>query len=290
MEKAAKTEEIVNHPAILSKQKLGSGTRKSRNWLQPQAAIPHRLYVGISISSIVLLFAVWSLLTYTGMVDPLFLPTPVEIVHSGITLFTEYGFINDIGITIYRVLAGFLIAVVIGLPLGILMGTFKVVEAFFEPMISAIRYMPASAFIPLFILWIGVGELEKITIIFVGSFFSLVLMVAVEVGNVRRELLEAAYTLGRSKLGVLRSVILPASLPGIMEILRLILGWAWSYIIVAELVASASGIGSLILESQRMLKTGNIIFGIATIGVLGLLSDIILKICIKKAFPWHYGR
>ncbi|MED4205560.1 ABC transporter permease [Neobacillus mesonae] len=290
MEKAAKNEEIVNQSVLISHQKSKNRTKSGKKWLQPQASIPHRLYVGISIASVVLLLAVWSLLTFTGMVDPLFLPTPVDIVHSGITLFTDYGFINDIGITIYRVLAGFLIAVVIGLPLGILMGTFKVVEAFFEPIISAIRYMPASAFIPLFILWIGVGELEKITIIFVGSFFSLVLMVAVEVGNVRRELLEAAYTLGRTRIGVLRSVILPASLPGIMEILRLILGWAWSYIIVAELVASASGIGSLILESQRMLKTGNIIFGIVTIGVLGLLSDLILKVCIRKAFPWHYGR
>lgn len=288
MERAAKNKEILNQSTILPSEQ--NGTRQSRKWLQPQAAIPQKLYVAISLSSIILLFIVWSLLTYTGMVDPLFLPTPTQIIQSGVTLFTEQGFINDIWITIYRVLAGFLIAVLIGLPLGIFMGTFKVVEAFFEPIISAIRYMPASAFIPLFILWIGVGELEKITIIFVGTFFSLVLMVAVEVGNVRRELLEAAYTLGRSKFGVLRSVILPASLPGIMEIIRLILGWAWSYIIVAELVASASGIGSLILESQRMLKTGNIIFGIVTIGVLGLLSDLILKIAIRKAFPWHYGR
>ncbi|OIK17159.1 hypothetical protein BIV60_01075 [Bacillus sp. MUM 116] len=267
-----------------------NGAHKNRKWLQPQANIPYKLYLGVSVSSIVLLFVIWSLLTYGGMVDPLFLPTPTQIINSGITLFTEYGFINDIGITIYRVLAGFMIAVLVGLPLGILMGTFKVVEAFFEPVISSIRYMPASAFIPLFILWIGVGELEKITIIFVGTFFSLVLMTAVEVANVRRELLEAAYTLGRTRFGVLRSVILPASIPGIMEIIRLILGWAWSYIIVAELVASSSGIGSLILESQRMLKTGNIIFGILTIGLLGLLSDLILKVAIRKMFPWHYGR
>ncbi|OCA82167.1 hypothetical protein A8F95_15295 [Bacillus wudalianchiensis] len=258
--------------------------------MQPQENIPHKLYLTVSVSSVVLLFAVWSLLTYSGLVDPLFLPTPTEIIYSGMVLFTEFGFIHDITITVYRVLAGFSIAVIIGLPLGILMGTFKVVEAFFEPTISAIRYMPASAFIPLFILWIGVGELEKITIIFVGTFFSLVLMTAVEVANVRRELLEAAYTLGRSNFSVLLSVILPASIPGIMEIIRLILGWAWSYIIVAELVASSSGIGSLILESQRMLKTGNIIFGILTIGVLGLLSDLILKVSIRKMFPWHYGR
>ncbi|WP_077247444.1 ABC transporter permease [Pseudobacillus wudalianchiensis] len=289
MEKLVKNEEAVEQAPILP---VHNKNKKNRNkkWLQPQENIPHKLYLTVSVSSVVLLFAVWSLLTYSGLVDPLFLPTPTEIIYSGMVLFTEFGFIHDITITVYRVLAGFSIAVIIGLPLGILMGTFKVVEAFFEPTISAIRYMPASAFIPLFILWIGVGELEKITIIFVGTFFSLVLMTAVEVANVRRELLEAAYTLGRSNFSVLLSVILPASIPGIMEIIRLILGWAWSYIIVAELVASSSGIGSLILESQRMLKTGNIIFGILTIGVLGLLSDLILKVSIRKMFPWHYGR
>ncbi|WP_232489977.1 ABC transporter permease subunit [Neobacillus cucumis] len=290
MEKVVKNKELVKKSSTVPFQNERNGTPRNRKWLQPQANIPYKLYLGISISSIVLLFAIWSFLTYGGLVDPLFLPTPTQIIDSGIILFTEYGFINDIAITIYRVLAGFIVAVLVGLPLGILMGTFKVVEAFFEPAISSIRYMPASAFIPLFILWIGVGELEKITIIFVGTFFSLVLMTAVEVANVRRELLEAAYTLGRTRFGVLRSVILPASIPGIMEIIRLILGWAWSYIIVAELVASSSGIGSLILESQRMLKTGNIIFGILTIGLLGLLSDLILKVAIRKMFPWHYGR
>ncbi|MFD0827767.1 ABC transporter permease [Neobacillus sp. M.A.Huq-85] len=290
MEKVVKNEEVVKQPPKIPFKAERNGAHKNRKWLQPQANIPYKLYLGVSVSSIALLFVIWSLLTYGGMVDPLFLPTPTQIINSGVTLFTEYNFINDIGITIYRVLAGFMIAVLVGLPLGILMGTFKVVEAFFEPVISSIRYMPASAFIPLFILWIGVGELEKITIIFVGTFFSLVLMTAVEVANVRRELLEAAYTLGRTRFGVLRSVILPASIPGIMEIIRLILGWAWSYIIVAELVASSSGIGSLILESQRMLKTGNIIFGILTIGLLGLLSDLILKVAIRKMFPWHYGR
>lgn len=289
MEKMVKTEEAADQTAILSVQNKSRPMSKKK-WLQPQESIPYKWYLAISISSIVLLLAGWSLLTYSGLVDPLFLPTPTEVIHSGIVLFTEFGFINDVAVTIYRVFAGFLIAVIIGLPLGIMMGSFKAVEAFFEPVISAIRYMPASAFIPLFILWIGVGELEKITIIFVGTFFSLVLMTAVEVANVRRELLEAAYTLGRTNFGVLRSVILPASIPGIMEIIRLILGWAWSYIIVAELVASSSGIGSLILESQRMLNTGNIIFGILTIGGLGLISDLVLKVSIRKMFPWHYGR
>src|SRR5699024_1417913 len=176
-------------------------------------------------------------------------------------LFTEFDFLSDVMATVYRVFGGFFIAAIIAVPLGLLMGTFKPVEAFVEPMTSFLRYMPASAFIPLFILWLGIGDVEKIAIIFVGGFFSLLLMGAVAVRSVRRELLEAAYTLGASRMAVLRRVILPAALPRIYDVLLLILGWAWTYIIVAELVAADSGIGHMILQSQRMLKTGNIKIG-----------------------------
>ncbi len=265
-------------------------TSRRRRWLEPQGSIHPRLYLSLTLSSFVLLLAVWSLLTYGGVVDKLFLPSPSKIIDSGISLFRDFDFIQDIFATIYRVLVGFVLAFAVGSVLGVLIGTYKAVEAFFEPMISFVRYMPVSAFIPLFILWIGVGDVEKISVIFFGSLFSIVLMTAVEVGGVRRELLEASYTLGSSPFGVLRSVILPASMPGMMEIARLVLGWAWTYIIVAELVAASTGIGHVIIESQRMLRTSNIIFGILTIGVLGLITDLILKWAIRKMFPWNYGR
>ena len=257
-------------------------------YFQPQKSISKSLYITLTVSSFIILLGLWSLLTYTKMVDPLFLPTPTSIITSGITLFTQFNFTNDIVVTMYRVLVGFGLALLIGVPLGIFMGTYKVVEGFFEPMVSFVRYMPVSAFIPLFILWIGVGEMEKIAVIFFGSVFSIILMVAVEVSGTRRELLEAAYTLGTSNFGVLKSVILPASMPGILDSIRLVLGWAWSYIIVAELIATQSGIGSVIIESQRMFQIGNIIFGILTIGILGLISDFILKKIGKKMFSWNY--
>ena len=257
-------------------------------YFQPQKSISKSLYITLTVSSFIILLGLWSLLTYTKMVDPLFLPTPTSIITSGITLFTQFNFTNDIVVTMYRVLLGFGLALLIGVPLGIFMGTYKVVEGFFEPMVSFVRYMPVSAFIPLFILWIGVGEMEKIAVIFFGSVFSIILMVAVEVSGTRRELLEAAYTLGTSNFGVLKSVILPASMPGILDSIRLVLGWAWSYIIVAELIATQSGIGSVIIESQRMFQIGNIIFGILTIGILGLISDFILKKIGKKMFSWNY--
>ncbi|MFJ7747485.1 ABC transporter permease [Peribacillus sp. NPDC097295] len=277
---------VILEESVKTKKKK----KKRLRYFEPQKPIPKSLYFKLTMSSFILLLGIWSLLTYTNIVDALFLPTPTSIITSGITLFTQFNFINDIFVTFSRVLVGFGLALLIGVPLGIFVGSYKVVEAFFEPIISFVRYMPVSAFIPLFILWIGVGELEKISVIFFGSIFSIVLMVAVEVSGVRRELLEAAYTLGSSNIGVLRSVILPASMPGILDAIRLVLGWAWSYIIVAELIATASGIGSVIIESQRMFRIGNIIFGILTIGMLGLLSDLILKFFGKKMFSWNYGR
>jgi len=184
------------------------------------------------------------------------------------------------------VMVGFIVAATIGIPLGLLMGTFQVAEALTEPLVGFIRYMPASAFIPLFILWLGIDDVEKIAIIFVGSFFQLVLMVAVVAKNVHTDLLETAYTLGAKRFQVVRKVLLPASLPGILDTLRIIVGWAWTYIIVAELVASASGIGYMIISAQRMLRTGSIIFGILTIGMMGLVTDYFFKWLYRKLFPW----
>jgi len=260
--------------------------RKLENLLTPREPISKGLYIILALSSFGFFLLVWSILTYGRLVDPLFLPSPGRVFQAGVDLFVELGFTTDILNSVYRVMMGFVIAAIIGVPIGLIMGTFKVAEAFTEPMVGFIRYMPASAFIPLFILWLGIGDVEKIAIIFVGSFFQLVLMVAVVAKNVHKDLLETAYTLGAKRFQVIRKVLLPASLPGIVDTLRIIVGWAWTYIIVAELVASASGIGYMIISSQRMLRTGNIIFGILTIGMLGLITDFFAKWLYNKLFPW----
>ncbi|MBP1699646.1 MAG: ssuC 14 [Deltaproteobacteria bacterium] len=260
--------------------------RKLENLLSPREPISKGLYVILALSSFGFFLILWSILTYGRFVDPLFLPSPGRVFKAGVDLFMELGFTTDILSSVYRVMVGFVIAAIIGVPIGLIMGTFKVAEAFTEPVVGFIRYMPASAFIPLFILWLGIGDVEKIAIIFVGSFFQLVLMVAVVAKNVHKDLLETAYTLGAKRFQVIRRVLLPASLPGIVDTLRIIVGWAWTYIIVAELVASASGIGYMIISSQRMLRTGNIIFGILTIGMLGLITDFFAKWLYNKLFPW----
>jgi NitT/TauT family transport system permease protein len=260
--------------------------RKLENLLSPREPIPKGLYFILALSSFAFFLILWSVLTYGRFVDPLFLPSPGRVFQAGVDLFLELEFTTDILNSVYRVMMGFIIAALIGVPIGLIMGTFKVAEAFTEPVVGFVRYMPASAFIPLFILWLGIGDIEKIAIIFVGSFFQLVLMVAVVAKNVHKDMLETAYTLGAKRFQVIRKVLLPASLPGIVDTLRIIVGWAWTYIIVAELVASASGIGYMIISSQRMLRTGNIIFGILTIGMLGLLTDFFSKWLYNKLFPW----
>ena len=242
--------------------------------------------VALGLAFFVLFFAAWAAATVGGYVSPTFLADPLTMVREGVNLMVQHGFIKDIGITIWRVFGGFLLAAAIGIPLGMMMGAYKPVEAFFEPFISFSRYLPASAFIPLLILWAGTGEAQKLLVIFVGSFFQIVLMVAVAVGNTRRDLVEAAYTLGASDRGIVTRVLFPAAAPEIAEISRLVLGWAWTYVIVAELIGASSGIGHMIMDSQALLNTGQIIFGIVVIGVIGLISDFLFKALNRRLFPW----
>ncbi|HSV54761.1 MAG TPA: ABC transporter permease [Burkholderiaceae bacterium] len=251
--------------------------------LEPVAANT-RWLLGLGFFALFVL--VWAIFTLGGFVSPTFLASPLTMVREGWLLFTEYNFIHDIGMTVWRVLGGFILASVIAVPLGIAMGAYKGVEAFFEPFVSFCRYLPASAFIPLLILWAGIGEMQKILVIFIGSFFQVVLMVAVTVGSARRDLVEAAYTLGASDRGIIRRVLIPGAAPGIAETLRLVLGWAWTYVIVAELIGSSSGIGHMITDSQALLNTGQIIFGIIIIGLIGLVSDFAFKAINRRLFAW----
>jgi NitT/TauT family transport system permease protein len=251
--------------------------------LRPVAPGPR---LGLGLLFFVVFFALWAAATLGGFVSKTFLADPVTMVRAGWNLLAEQGFAKDIGMTVWRVLGGFLLAAIVAVPLGVAMGAYKGIEAFFEPFVSFARYLPASAFIPLLILWAGIGEAQKLAVIFIGSFFQLVLMIAVSVGQTRRDLVEAAYTLGAGDWGIVRRVLIPSSAPQVAETLRLVLGWAWTYVIVAELIGASNGIGHMITDSQALLATDQIIFGIITIGLIGLVSDLAFKRLNRALFGW----
>jgi NitT/TauT family transport system permease protein len=254
--------------------------------MKPLVPVSARARIALGIAFFILFVAIWALATLGGFVSKTFLADPLTMVKSGWDLLANQGFAKDIGMTVWRVVGGFVIAALIAVPLGVAMGAYKPIEAFFEPFVSFARYLPASAFIPLLILWAGIGEAQKLAVIFIGSFFQLVLMIAVSVGNTRRDLVEAAYTLGAGDRGIVTRVLLPSSAPEIAETLRMVLGWAWTYVIVAELIGASSGIGHMITDSQALLATDQIIFGIIVIGLIGLLSDFAFKAMNRKLFPW----
>ena len=254
--------------------------------MKPLQPVTPGVRLALGISFFVLFFALWAAVTFGGLVYKTFLADPLTMVRSGYDLLVNKGFIKDIGMTVWRVFGGFWLAAVLAIPLGVLMGAYKPIEAFCEPFISFARYLPASAFIPLLILWAGIGEAQKLSVIFIGSFFQLVLMMAVAVGNTRRDLVEAAYTLGATDGGIVKRVLIRSAAPEICEILRMVLGWAWTYVIVAELIGASSGIGHMITDSQALLATDQIIFGIIVIGLIGLLSDLGFKWLNRALFPW----
>lgn len=254
--------------------------------LRPLHPVPPGLKTVLGIAFFVLFIAFWAWITLGGHVNRVFLADPLSMLRDGWRLLVEDRFWLDILITMWRVFGGFLLASVVAVPIGIAMGAWKPVEAFLEPFVSFARYLPASAFIPLLILWAGIGELQKLLVIFIGAVFQIILMVAVTVGATRRDLVEAAYTLGARDSGIIRRVLLPSAAPEIAEILRLVLGWAWTYVIVAELIGSSSGIGHMITDSQALLNTGQIIFGIIVIGLIGLISDFLFKAFNAWLFPW----
>ncbi|MFZ5897644.1 MAG: ABC transporter permease [Bacillota bacterium] len=240
----------------------------------------------LTLLSFLLLAIAWCGLSYGGAVKDVFLPTPDEVLRAFGKMHAEGILIPYTLASLYRVVVGWALAVIVAVPLGILISTSMRVEALCEPVIDFARYLPVVALVPLTILYFGIGDVQKFAIIFLGTFFQLVLMVSDAVNKVPRDLLRAAATLGASRRQTYLMVLLPASLPGIMDSLRITIGWAWTYLVVAELVAANSGLGYMILRAQRFLAIDRIFAGLVIIGLLGLATDCFFKWLTRVAVPW----
>lgn len=252
--------------------------------------LSRRQYWLFAAIGLLLPLAMWWSVSVGSTVDKVFMPSPVDVFNRLLTWYMEDDLLSDVGISIYRVTTGFVISAVIALPLALLIGTFRPVQAVLEPLTDFIRYMPAVAFIPLVMLWVGIEESSKISIIFIGTFFQMVLMMAEDVRRVPLAQIEAAQTMGADKGETIKLVIFQAARPALLDTLRVTMGWAWTYLVVAELVAANSGIGYSILKAQRFLQTDKIFVGIILIGVIGLVMDQLFRLVHRKAFPWLYLR
>jgi len=290
VKKAFREETAMESGKTLAARTPNKPGRRGPGWITLRAPIPARVYWGAGVAFLLGLLCFWAILTYSGAVDPLFLPTPTAVLQEAVQQIRTGVLWKDMSVSVSRVMVGWLLSTLIAIPLGALMGNFKFFEGLFEPFIDLVRYMPAVAFVPLSILWTGVGDGQKFLIIFIGTFFQQVLMVMDNVKTVPPELIRVASTLGRSDWETLREVIVPAALPGIVDTLRITLGWAWTYLVVAELVAAQTGLGFRIMQAQRFLATARLILGILVIGILGLICDLSFKLLYRWLFPYMRGR
>jgi NitT/TauT family transport system permease protein len=184
---------------------------------------------------------------------------------------------------------GFVWSAIFGVPLGILCGTFSLFSRLFEPFVDFIRYMPAPVFGALAVTILGLADEPKIAIIFVGTFFQMVLVVANTTRSVDPALLHAAQTLGTSRAGLVWHVVIPSALPALYRDMRILIGWAWTYLVVAELIGEKSGISAFIYQEQRYRHFDNVYAAIAVIGIVGLIVDQLLALLGRYLFPWESG-
>ncbi|NJL21681.1 MAG: ABC transporter permease [Leptolyngbyaceae cyanobacterium SM1_3_5] len=248
--------------------------------------IPRRLALILVVLSIAVPLILWGAIAQSGIAPPMFLPTPAATVEALGRMWADGTLPVDIGFSLFRVLSGFLLAAVVSVPLGVLMGTFASVRSLLEPIVGILRYMPAPAFIPLLILYFGLGEEPKILLIFIGTLFFNTLMIMDAVKFVPKDLIEATYTLGGTRSQVVLQVILPYIFPSIIDAFRVNMAAAWNLVIVAELVAATEGLGKRISIAQRFLRTDEIFAGLIVIGLIGLAIDLLFRLLLRVTCRW----
>ena len=226
--------------------------------------------------------------------NPVYLPAPHEVAVAFYTSFTtepqrrsEQWLHQSLWHSIQIIFWGFMLSSVVGVPMGILCGTFAAVSRIQEPFVEFFRYLPAPAFGALAVAILGIYDGPKIAIIFIGTFFQQVLVVANTTRQLDISLLEAALTLGANRRQLLFKVVIPGILPQLYRDQRILLGWAWTYLIVAELIGTSSGITWFITQQARYQNFDNVFAAIIMIGIIGLLSDVVLAKLGKMLFPWE---
>lgn len=267
--------------------RTGPGTqpRSPYPWLKIGKPIPKATTLLLGVCIWILFFGAWQIAVMLDAVNPLLVPGPLAVLSKLADLFSG-GFVSDVLDSIWRIAVSFAGACLVAVPLGILMGAFRTFEALFNPFVSAWRYLPAPAFIPILLMWFGTGERPKLALLFIGVVFFLITIIMDHTRQVRTELVETSRTLGASEWQVLRTVIVPAVMPNVVVSMRQMLAVSWTYLVIAEIVASTTGIGAMMMRARRFLHTDEIMGGIVVIGLLGLTFDLLFRWAYRMLFPY----
>lgn len=240
----------------------------------------------LGVLPFVVLVAVWYVVSETRSVDPVFLPSPGRVADSFVALLSRNFLYTHLLPSFLRVSAAFLLSAAVAFPIGVWCGQTPAAARAIEPICGFTRYLPVAALVPLCILWFGVDHGQKVAVIVVGVVFQLVLLFAADTSSVPQELVETGKALGLSRYAIVRRIVLPQSMPAIWQDMRISAGWAWSYLVLAELVAGNRGVGYFVIQSQRYLETERVFAGILFIGLLGLATDVSFRVTGKRLFPW----
>jgi NitT/TauT family transport system permease protein len=247
-------------------------------------------FLAIATAVFAFLLLLWVLATSNEWVKPLFLPSPEKVWSRFVDLAESGKLWDDTRVSIFRIGVGFAIATAMAIPIGVLLGAYRFWEAALEPLVDFIRYMPVVAFVPLTILWAGTGNTQKFLIIWIGTFFQQVLLIMDNTKRVPLDLVDIGRTLGMKDRSILGRIILRGAAPGIWDSMRISLGWAWTWLVLAELVAATSGLGYRITTAQRFFQTDTIIAYILVLGVLGLVTDQVMKALGRRMFSYAEAR
>lgn len=254
-------------------------------WRLAEDIPPNLSWVLMGLSVLVPLGA-WFVIANAGVIDSRFLPTPQMVWQALINLWQQGYLPQDTLASFLRVMAGFLLGGLIAIPVGIGMGAFASIRSLFEPIIGIVRYMPSPAFIPLLIIYLGLGEAPKVALIFLGSVFFNTLMIMDAVKFVPKDLIETTYTLGGSRPQVLFQVMIPYIVPNIIDTFRINMAAAWNLVVVAELVAAEVGLGKRIVIAQKFFRTDEIFACLIVLGLIGFLLDLALRLLLKSTCKW----
>ena len=241
----------------------------------------------VSVLSVLLVLALWYFATERGWVSPVFLPKPGRVVAEAIANFASGQLPKDIWMSTQRVLLGFLLAGVVAVPLGIIMAVWAPAKAAMDPFVSLLRPLPSITWIPLTMLWLGIGEGQKVAIVFMGSWIYILLYTIESTKRVDPLLIRAARNLGASDLHVMLHVILPGALPGIIAGLKVTLAISWSCVLSAEMIAAQNGLGALIWQGKDWGNLALVLVGMLCISIVVLLADKLADMLERLLLPWE---